>query len=162
LDEVRLRQREALDGRFGPDRVSRAYAAAFRGHGIDAEAAGAEELATAVCASPARARLAAALDDWAAELPADEAALRGKLAAAAGVAQGPEELRDDAVPPGRVRGGRAGLPPRRRAAAGLRGGPLLPGQHAAAAGAAGGGGGAAAGGGPPGAGLRRGPPRAGA
>src|SRR5262249_27297658 len=65
LEEIRLEAATLVDGELGFDSADRAYAAFFREHGLAAECEEPEVVGARIRASPIRAQLVAALDDWA-------------------------------------------------------------------------------------------------
>ncbi len=65
LEAIRLGKAEVKNGRFDLEQADRAYAAAFRGYGLDVEKLAPKRAAAAVKGKAIRVELAAALDDWA-------------------------------------------------------------------------------------------------
>jgi serine/threonine-protein kinase len=64
LEEIRLEEAELREGGIDWKAADAAYAEAFRKHGLDPKRLAAAEAGDRIGASPARERIAAALDDW--------------------------------------------------------------------------------------------------
>jgi tetratricopeptide (TPR) repeat protein len=78
LDQVREQAHALVDGNWQPTRVRDRYEAVFKRHGLEMLQGPVEALAERVRASPVRAEVLAALDDWTAHV-ADERAQRRLL-----------------------------------------------------------------------------------
>jgi serine/threonine-protein kinase len=76
LESIRLEKANLVDGKWNPAQAGPAYAAVFRGHGLDVLASDEVAAARRIAASPIKEQLVAALEDWAAEAPDDNTRAR--------------------------------------------------------------------------------------
>jgi tetratricopeptide (TPR) repeat protein/tRNA A-37 threonylcarbamoyl transferase component Bud32 len=105
LEDIRLRQTEVKDDGFDKKRADPAYAAAFRGYGLEVLAADPGETARRIAASAIREHLIVALDHWTEARPEKDARGRERLLSLARLADKDEwrqRLRDPAVWKGRA------------------------------------------------------------
>jgi serine/threonine-protein kinase len=65
LDAIRLKKAALVEGKWDTSKAAPAYAAAFRGHGLDVLAGEEAALVRRIQASPVKDQLLAALEDWA-------------------------------------------------------------------------------------------------